>query len=398
MKCSRYIRRWKAACLRLKRKVASRQKELEARLESKRLKRQVKNAQIPYTHCKNCGTELQGVYCHRCGQYARDLKQSFGSYLMEYLSNTYNLDGKIFQTIGMLFRKPGFLTNEFLQGKINSYVHPLKLNMFLLLVVMTVFALSVSTGKSVKAEVDSYNEMEYPDLIMERLNSLDGYATELGKARVPIRLIAPYKTVKNNPATFEIIRTLSAEEAWNPDTMLVSASQWLIDEKLLVKADAEHYTFTDNKSIFNDKSKEGQLVREKFLSFFQSYLPMLIILMSPVLALILMLLNIQKKHPFMTHFIFSLHYSAFLEFLMLILLAVTNLFNSAVMFWCAVVFLIGTPLYLAKAFRCVYHGTSWHGAVWKALFINVLYLVFLLAASLLLLVLFILLNQGVYKH
>ena len=126
-----------------RRRISIKQKAFEESLERKRIERQIKESQIPYSHCKNCGTELQGIYCHNCGQYAKDLKQSFGSYIMEYLSNTYNLDGRIFQTIWLLFRKPGFLTKEFLQGKINSYVHPLKLNMFLLLVVMTVFAFSI---------------------------------------------------------------------------------------------------------------------------------------------------------------------------------------------------------------------------------------------------------------
>ena len=105
-----------------RRRISIKQKAFEERLERKRIERQIKESQIPYSHCKNCGTELQGIYCHNCGQYAKDLKQSFGSYIMEYLSNTYNLDGRIFQTIWLLFRKPGFLTKEFLQGKINSYV------------------------------------------------------------------------------------------------------------------------------------------------------------------------------------------------------------------------------------------------------------------------------------
>ena len=110
MKCKVFYRYFR-------RRIAVKQKAFEGRLERKRIERQIKESQIPYSHCKNCGTELQGVYCHNCGQYAKDLKQSFGSYIMEYLSNTYNLDGRIFQTIWLLFRKPGFLTKEFLQGK-----------------------------------------------------------------------------------------------------------------------------------------------------------------------------------------------------------------------------------------------------------------------------------------
>lgn len=388
MKC-KVVYRW------LRRRLAVKQKTLEEKLERKRIERTIRNSQIPYTHCKNCGTELQGVYCHKCGQYARDLKQSFGNYVMEYLSNTYNLDGRIIQTIWLLFRKPGFLTKEFLQGKINSYVHPLKLNMFLLFVVMAVFAFSI-TNRNSNAQIETtegWNEMTYPDLVMKGLNSLDGYTTELANNRTSIELIAPYKTIKNNPAVFEIKNIISADDNSNLDTLTVSASQWLINEKILIKSDSGYYYFTNNKSIFNDKSKEGKLVREKFLNFYRSYLPIFIILMSPILALILWGMNFRKKCSFITHFVFSLHYSAFLEFVILLFLVMTNIFNPAFVFWSTIILIVAMTIYLVTAFRVVYSGTAWYNAALKAICINVIYTVLVLAVSLALMILFITLEK-----
>lgn len=250
-----------------RRRIAIKQKAFEEKQERKRIERQTKASQIPYSHCKNCGTELQGVYCHHCGQYAKDLKQSFGSYIMEYLSNTYNLDGRIFQTIWLLFRKPGFLTKEFLQGKINSYVHPLKLNMFLLLVVMMVFAFSITRHNSNTStnSIKEYDEMTFPELIINQLNSLDGYITELSNHNKSIELIAPYNVIKNHPVIFEIVDLISAEDHRDIDTLTVFTSQWLIDEKILIKSGNGYYTFTNEKSIFKDRSREGQLIREQFL-------------------------------------------------------------------------------------------------------------------------------------
>lgn len=372
-------------------KIAAKQQAFEEQLERKRIERQTKNDQIPYPLCKNCGTELQGVYCHKCGQYARDFKQSFGSYVMEYLSNTYNLDGRIFQTIWLLFRKPGFLTNEFLQGKIKSYVHPLKLNIFLLFVVMTVFAFSI-TGHKSNTQTESnkiYNEMAAPDLIIQQLKSLDGNISELTLHNKTIELIAPFHTIKNNPEFFEIISITSAADNINPDTLTVATSQWLIDEKVLIQSGDKYYTFTAANSIFNDKSKEGQLVREKFLSFYQSYLPIFIILMSPILALILWGLNIRRKYGFLTHFIFSLHYSAFLEFVIFLLLVMTTIFPSALVFWCTIFAIVYMTTYLVIAFQAVYSHTVWYNATWKAICINTLYTVLVLAASLTLMIIFI---------
>ena len=382
MKCKVFYRYFR-------RRIAVKQKAFEGRLERKRIERQIKESQIPYSHCKNCGTELQGVYCHNCGQYAKDLKQSFGSYIMEYLSNTYNLDGRIFQTIWLLFRKPGFLTKEFLQGKINSYVHPLKLNMFLLLVVMMVFAFSITSHVSDTqiASVEEYDEMEIPEQTMEQLNSLDGYITELSIHNRFIELIAPYNVIEENPAIFEVVDVISAKDERDMDTIKVSTSQWLIDEELLIESKDGYYKFTDNKSVFNDKSKEGQLIREKLLDFYQFYLPLFIILMSPVLALTLWGLNARGKYGFLTHFTFSLHYSAFLEFIMLLFLLMTNIFNPAFVFWCTVGLIIGMIIYLATAFKVVYDGTNWYNAAWKSVCINIIYTIFILAASLALLIL-----------
>lgn len=100
-------------------------------MELKRLKR-IRKHNIPqYSHCKNCGEKLHGIYCSRCGQYALDINQNAGKYIKQFFENTYQLDGKIVQTVRSLALRPGFLTNEFIAGKINSYVHPMKLFMFL---------------------------------------------------------------------------------------------------------------------------------------------------------------------------------------------------------------------------------------------------------------------------
>ncbi|MGN1220403.1 MAG: DUF3667 domain-containing protein, partial [Candidatus Cryptobacteroides sp.] len=91
--------------------------------------------------CKNCGTPLQGPYCHNCGQKTTDLKQSFWSFIVEYFSNTFQLDTRLLPTLKEMIIHPGKLTQEFFNGRINSYVHPLKMNMFLLVIVIAVMAL-----------------------------------------------------------------------------------------------------------------------------------------------------------------------------------------------------------------------------------------------------------------
>ena len=101
-----------------------RKRRIYRKLEYNRLKR-IRRKTVPqYTFCKNCGTRLQGMYCHRCGQYALDIEQPFWKYFKQYFENMYQFDSKIWTTLRLMFTRPGFLTREFNAGKINSYMHP----------------------------------------------------------------------------------------------------------------------------------------------------------------------------------------------------------------------------------------------------------------------------------
>ena len=73
----------KAAGERLKERAAKRKRLILRDIELKRIRR-VRRKTIPkYTYCKNCGTELKGMYCHRCGQYALDVEQPFWKYIKQ---------------------------------------------------------------------------------------------------------------------------------------------------------------------------------------------------------------------------------------------------------------------------------------------------------------------------
>ena len=124
--------RWKARSRRVRRKI-----------ELLRLKRIRQKKTPKYSHCKNCGTPLEGMYCYRCGQYALDVEQPFWKYVRQYFENVYQFDTKIWHTLWYLFTRPGFLTSEFNAGKINSYVHPFRLYMCISVVFFAVFFMLV---------------------------------------------------------------------------------------------------------------------------------------------------------------------------------------------------------------------------------------------------------------
>jgi hypothetical protein len=92
--------------------------------------------------CPECGGELLGDYCHRCGEKrpeARDL--TVRHFVGEALKELTSLDSKVYHTLVALLVRPGFLTLEWVAGRRSRYLKPL--NLCLGVFAVTLFAYSV---------------------------------------------------------------------------------------------------------------------------------------------------------------------------------------------------------------------------------------------------------------
>src|ERR1700744_2185987 len=84
--------------------------------------------------CLNCGTILEGHYCHNCGQENLQIKEGFGHMMNHAISDYFHFDHQFFHTLKPLLFKPGFLTNEYMAGRRAQYLHPVKMYIFISLV------------------------------------------------------------------------------------------------------------------------------------------------------------------------------------------------------------------------------------------------------------------------
>jgi hypothetical protein len=78
--------------------------------------------------CENCGTSLEGHFCHNCGQ--KELHEhdwSLKHFLHEAWHEIIHLDSKIFLTVRLLLLKPGELTRQYLAGRRKPFVAPVRL-------------------------------------------------------------------------------------------------------------------------------------------------------------------------------------------------------------------------------------------------------------------------------
>jgi hypothetical protein len=78
--------------------------------------------------CPNCGTELLGDFCHRCGEQKHHAEElTLKHFFLHATHDLTHLDTKVFATLRYLLTRPGFLTQEFIAGRRTRYMRPFSL-------------------------------------------------------------------------------------------------------------------------------------------------------------------------------------------------------------------------------------------------------------------------------
>jgi len=96
--------------------------------------------------CKNCQAGLNGAYCSTCGQKDVDLERPILGLLGGVIKETFELDGRSALTVRTLFRHPGLLTSEFLDGRRRRYTSPLRLYLVISIAFFVVVAWLAQSG------------------------------------------------------------------------------------------------------------------------------------------------------------------------------------------------------------------------------------------------------------
>lgn len=264
----------------------------------RKVRRRRDRKMIPaYPFCKNCGEPLQGIYCHRCGQYALDINQPFGRYIIEYFSNAYQYDGRLPATFRLLFFKPGRLTSEFEAGRINSYVHPLKLYMFISIVFFGVILAFVPA-------------LQQEDYLLKKTNEWKD-TTAVMQQNVDLEIDKAIMEVKNSMAVNDPV----LQEQITRNIKDVAAKAKAAEkEKILQKE-------TGSKKKEDGEAEDSRKLSEiwKLISAeTQQTVPLVMMCLLPLYALILRFFYRKRKKKYLLCFVYSIH----IQSLMLLLIAV----------------------------------------------------------------------------
>ncbi len=101
--------------------------------------------------CQNCGADLHDNYCSNCGQKSDAVfNKSVFSIISHFFEELFTWDSRFFQSIKYLFTKPGYLTHEYISGRIQRYISPIKMFLFTSLVLFFIM---------IKSDPDQYKSV-----------------------------------------------------------------------------------------------------------------------------------------------------------------------------------------------------------------------------------------------
>lgn len=120
-------------------------------------------------NCLNCGHIVEEKFCPNCGQENIETRQTFYFLLTHFIEDITHYDGKLWKTIKYLLSYPGKLTKEYLAGKRQLFVAPVRLYIFISFITFLLIAFNASS----EMENESKSETAHQTQITERKDSAE---------------------------------------------------------------------------------------------------------------------------------------------------------------------------------------------------------------------------------
>lgn len=261
--------------------------------------------------CMNCGMELQGPFCHFCGQPDKNFLRFFPVLMRELLEDFLDFDSRFMRTIKPLLFKPGKLTRDYLDGKRFRYVPPLRLYIFSS--ISFFFLAAFLAGNSIQISSDPDDEGNTPSNIQidaedqEKLNR----ALEKLDPELAAEIESGIKEIEDDDDTIQF-----NDKPWDRETnpLIVPflpnrINDWINDE--IAESPQKGEEIEANPNLIKDKIFE--------------LLPAAMFVLLPIVALLFKFWYLFAKKFYVEHLIFALHNHSFV-FVILLLMILLNSF------------------------------------------------------------------------
>jgi Protein of unknown function (DUF3667) len=285
------------------------------------------------THCRNCGQRLNpwDKFCSQCGQDTLDHPPSFWEFVHEWSLHYVAAEGKLWKSLWALIAKPGFLTVEYLAGRKQRYVLPLRL----LLTFGLVFFLALKFGPA-PVEVE---QTVAPS--PAQVQQIEQAQRDLDAAGLP-------------PEAASAIKRAMARKAVPAPLVLDPEDREQLPAWLRGPLERAEKRFADNR--------EAAWVH--FKSTMLSLAPYAVLLSLPLFAGLLKL--IYPGTVYGAHFLFAMHLHAAWYLMLLLLVLLASLPGALLALW------LWSNLYPLLALKRV-NGTGWWATLWRSALLAMLH-------------------------
>lgn len=306
--------------------------------------------------CFNCGYSLDNDenYCPNCGQKNTDLNISLGEVLKEFAGDYFTFDSKLFNTIGPLIIRPGRVPKEFIDGKRNTHIQPLRVFIFLSFITFFLWGLSFQ-GEQEEA-ID-------PDELIGNVNNNASFIDSL-----------------NNTTPINIKLT---EDSNAVDTSVSPVFNYVLDKENSPQEIVDSLAKDNNeitKKLFLQGLRMYQAEKGTVKKYLMGNISLVLLLLQPIFAMLLKLFYIRRKSFFyIEHLVFSLYFHAFILLLTIILFFLSLYIDIDYL----IILLVFLPFVYFILASKVFYGQSWGKTFLKGSLVSFIYLNLMFPASIL---------------
>jgi hypothetical protein len=234
----------------------------------------VTEAAVPTGPCRNCGDATPGNFCPVCGQRRADVRVSLRRLLADVLEDQLSISSALPRTLVAVLFRPGHATNEYLGGRMASYIAPFRLYLVSSLVFFLLLSLQTR-----------WQEM--------RALTAPSVATQSAPAAGDTLIEG---AVKDSSSTVSLGRGLQI--SFGSDTAGgitgIDRLDAILEERL--------------ERLGEMESAEATAI---IIPGVLERMPVAVFLLVPLFAVLLKLLYVRSRRYYVEHFIFALHVHAF---------------------------------------------------------------------------------------
>ncbi len=347
--------------------------------------------------CLNCNTELYDRYCHKCGQENIEPKHSVWHLVTHFFYDITHFDGKFFGTLKYLVKKPGFLSSEYIKGRRNSYLNPIRMYVF----TSALFFLIFFSMFTIKDEAIKPPELKFDNKVIDQMKTqaYKGAETKEDSVLIDSALKAFGNAVTPKKEANEKIDSNSNKIDSNrnkkPKRKLTNKSGfnisgWTSDDSMTVaRYDSIQNSLPSGKKdnwlsrkinrqmlVLEDRyeNNSGKLLADLLNKFFHTF-PYLLFISLPLYALYLKLLYVRRKQFwYVDHGIFLIHLYIYTFLLLLVIFLLQKIKDSYSLEWITFIQVVLSLYGIYYAFRSMrnFYKQGWFKTFLKFSVLNFL--------------------------